>query len=82
MTAPPPPPQHHVASTPQLATQDEATQSENGVLSQWETVGPIDTTHTQPIQSVSFQAGSGASSESRDGTTDGYGSLSREQGLL
>ena len=46
-----------------LSTHDEATQSENGVISQWETVGPIDTTHTQPIQSVCFHAGSGASSE-------------------
>ncbi|XP_043194005.1 serine/threonine-protein kinase WNK4-like isoform X7 [Amphibalanus amphitrite] len=57
---------HHVASTPMLSTHDEATQSENGVISQWETVGPIDTTHTQPIQSVCFHTGSGASTPSTD----------------
>ncbi|XP_037074385.1 nascent polypeptide-associated complex subunit alpha, muscle-specific form-like isoform X2 [Pollicipes pollicipes] len=57
-------PLHHVMSTPLLSTQDEATQSENGALAQWETVGPIDTTHTQPIQLVSFQTNSGASTPS------------------
>jgi len=54
-----------VSSQPQLAAQDE-TQADISGLARWETVGPIDTTHTQPIQTVRFETDSGSSTPPED----------------